>query len=282
MSSQVITRGVSREIDRTLYPNAHDWSVAFWRLTPTGFLMTDPVGVRPTDPREPELTGLQRALVEALGDRTELVTYYLGCRRVLRDELNPDRVAQSAHSIRELLEKSPKYFDVPAVRGARDLKAEANNLSAVWAVAVKKSACQKDGAWEGEIDSTLRKYLLRAANFFEWLREQRPPRVEEARGFLRNTDPSPYPLPDRIEQLRLQEWDIYRVFFVGAAHHHSVELQEYEQWLGRFGPRFMAETLKDWPPSLTITVFISRYPENSIARTRPRRSHNSGNRVPAS
>jgi len=180
------------------------------------------------------LTGRQRALVEALGDRTELITFYLGARRVLEDESNPDRLAQAAHSVRELLEKSPKYFDVPGPKGGSNLKSEAKNLDAAWARALKNSHCLDDGKWSGEIDGSLRKFLGKAKKFFEWLNDERPPRVEEARGFLRRTDRGPYPLPDRIESLRLQEWDEYREFFVAAAHHGGVTAEDLDRWIASF------------------------------------------------
>lgn len=177
------------------------------------------------------LSGRQAALVDALGDRDELVTFYLGARRVLQDEANPDRHAQAAHSIRELLEKVPEYFDVPLGSAGRTMKSEAKNLSKSWSGAIKRSACHTNGEWSGAIDGTLLKFLKKAASFFEWLQDERPPRTEQARAFMRKSDPSPQPMPETIEEIRLSEWNAYRDFFVSVAHHRQDAVDEFERWM---------------------------------------------------
>lgn len=50
---------------------------------------------------------LIRYLTAAFQDRKPFADYYHGALKVLADENNPDRIAQSAHSLRELLEKAP-------------------------------------------------------------------------------------------------------------------------------------------------------------------------------
>jgi hypothetical protein len=40
-------------------------------------------------------------------------TIYVGALMILSDEANPDRLAMAAHGIRELIEKLPKYFNLP-------------------------------------------------------------------------------------------------------------------------------------------------------------------------
>ena len=58
-------------------------------------------------PKRPfALSREQRRLHDALCEQgEELGAMYLGGLQVLQDTANPDRVAQSAHSIRELMEK---------------------------------------------------------------------------------------------------------------------------------------------------------------------------------
>jgi hypothetical protein len=183
---------------------------------------------------ETALSGRQRAVVEALGDRPRLVAWYLGARAVLSQEENPDRLAQSAHSVRELLEKLPNHFDVPVEKGTFILTDQAKALSQEFDKVMAKSETYQGGEWVGEIDSRLRKFLRRAATFFDNLSTNRPPRSEEAKGFLRATDPSPLPLPGTIEELRIREWNAYRDYFVGVAHHRSTDENEYERWLDLF------------------------------------------------
>src|SRR5687768_1740148 len=82
-----------------------------------------------TGPSVPQLTGEQIALIEALNDRdTRLGPIYLGAVRALLDATNPERVPQAAHSIRELLEKLPRWIDAPVSAGP-SLKERTNRLS---------------------------------------------------------------------------------------------------------------------------------------------------------
>ena len=90
--------------------------------------------------------------------------------------MNPDRLAQAAHSIRELLEKAPADVDVPAGKGSTTLKSQTNNLSTAWARAVSNSSCYDGGSWTGEIDGPLRKFLTKTKRFFDWVADERPPR----------------------------------------------------------------------------------------------------------
>jgi hypothetical protein len=62
-----------------------------------------------------DLQSGQRALHAALLKLSaEIARMYIGALVVLADQDNPDRFAQCAHSLRELMEKLPEYFDVPA------------------------------------------------------------------------------------------------------------------------------------------------------------------------
>jgi hypothetical protein len=55
----------------------------------------------------------QLALYEALGERAEeLARMYIGALIVLANPDNPDRLPQAAHSLRELMEKIPKYKQI--------------------------------------------------------------------------------------------------------------------------------------------------------------------------
>ncbi len=59
------------------------------------------------------LNGRQRAVEAALARKSaELVTFYVGALSAVAYEANPDRLAQAAHGMRELMEKFPKYVDV--------------------------------------------------------------------------------------------------------------------------------------------------------------------------
>ena len=64
-----------------------------------------------------QLSAQQRALYEALAEQDKrLAGIYLGSLLVLSQLENPDSLALAAHSLRELMEKLPKYRDLPAAK----------------------------------------------------------------------------------------------------------------------------------------------------------------------
>ena len=64
--------------------------------------------------RSPELSVKQQKLVDTLrmkekGD-LKIADWYLGALHAFANQSNPDRIAQAAHSLRELLAKIPRIF----------------------------------------------------------------------------------------------------------------------------------------------------------------------------
>ena len=69
--------------------------------------------------RGPRLSREQEELRDALAHvGPRLGPIYVGGLRVLEDHSNPDRLAQSAHSMRELMEKMEERFSGPGAMGA--------------------------------------------------------------------------------------------------------------------------------------------------------------------
>ncbi len=64
--------------------------------------------------RLPELSVKQQELVDALREKEKdglkIADWYLGALHALANRSNPDRIAQAAHSLRELLEKIPRIL----------------------------------------------------------------------------------------------------------------------------------------------------------------------------
>jgi hypothetical protein len=208
-------------------------------------------------PRTFELVGPQRALYAALCNRhPKLGSMYLGALMVLRQDGNPERLALASHNFRELMEKLPRYADLPAALPTPPtrpggVKDKVQQLGALWKRAATKSRCHRDGNWSGEIDSALVKFLAGFGEFYSWF-EDEIPTVKKAVGeFLRRLDPARAPLPQTIEVMRIQEWRSCEEFFIAVSHHGKEttdsELNEWVIALERFLlERLIPRTFEDY------------------------------------
>lgn len=187
-------------------------------------------------PDEPVLSGRQRALFQALGKKDpQLASMYLGALWALRSTLNPDRIAQTAHSLRELLEKLPRILDIPIPAKPPSMMDKIRPLEKTWSKAKSESSGLKANPRSDTIDTTLRKFLDEAEAFFSWLASSRPTRKQQAAIVVRGLDPLKKLLPETIESLHVKEWDSYRDHFELVSHHQIVEdLEEFLKWVEGF------------------------------------------------
>ena len=116
------------------------------------------------------LSGQQQALLRALDKRSSrLASIYRGGLAVLGDTSNPDRFAQSAHSLRELMEKLPEFLDVPTGAQKERLKAKARELENLYVRTRENTICfSVSNGWDGGIDRHLRKLLLHLGGCVDW------------------------------------------------------------------------------------------------------------------
>ena len=106
-----------------------------------------------------QMSGQQRGLYDALGEiHQNLADKYLGALTAISSN-NPDRLAQTAHSLRELIEKLPMYIGMP-FRSA-NLGEKVQNLAQQWKKVVKHYESSDRPKWSGDIDSRLRKFLIK-------------------------------------------------------------------------------------------------------------------------
>ena len=128
-------------------------------------------------PEEAVLSGRQRALFQALGKKDQqLALMYLGALSVLKNMLNPERIAQAAHSLRELLEKLPRILDMPIQAKPPSMMDKIRPLEQTWSKAKTESSCLKTNPHSDVIDKPLRKFLDEVDSFFTWLGSDRPTR----------------------------------------------------------------------------------------------------------
>lgn len=192
------------------------------------------------------LSGQQRALVQALDARDgTLSVMYRGGLAVLGDSTNPDRFAQCAHSLRELMEKLPELLDVPTTAQKQSLKAKVREIEDAFLGAQKKTSCfSSTNGWDGSIDGHLRKLLSRIGSFLEWFASHHPRRRDELHGVLVRLDGSGRELPKPLASLNVDAWDKKRDYFQSVAHHRRVaDEQEFGQWLDAL-ERFLLDRLE--------------------------------------
>ncbi len=177
--------------------------------------LSDALGA-PAGPELP-LTGQQHALLVALDQKDpDVGMMYRGALHVLQSS-NPDRFALAAHAIRELMEKLPKYLDVPA-RGAASksgpsLTVKVRELKAQW------TWLSDEEIAVGEISIRLRNLLGDTRAFFAWFEENYRTRRSETAAALRALDGTRRYLPAPIEELKVKHWAICNEFFQAVSHH---------------------------------------------------------------
>ena len=170
--------------------------------------------------RQAEFHGDQRDIFEALlGRDGRLAEMYVGALTALDDRSNPDRLAQSAHSLRELIEKIPEVVGV-GVAPVSELSAEAEKLEATL-TAARESASFCDGNWDGEIDGPLRELVRAVEDLVAWRLTQRKTRREAVRETLRELDPSGRAVPGPLGEVSVKEWMQAHRYFSGVAHHKA-------------------------------------------------------------
>ncbi|MDE0041460.1 MAG: hypothetical protein OXT74_05455, partial [Candidatus Poribacteria bacterium] len=167
------------------------------------------------------LTPQQQRVLEALKDReTEeypLSQWYLGALYTLHNEQNPDRIAQTAHSLRELVEKLPRVVE------GTDAPATSPNFQQKRAEIYKRILKDKENypdGWENkQIDGHLDKTFKQVEEYLESNRQ--PSRRERMQTAVTTIDP----MANRFDrQIREGKRDkLYELWdkLEGIAHHRN-------------------------------------------------------------
>ena len=201
-------------------------------------------------PEDSILSARQKALFVALEKKhADLAKFYLGALITFNQDTNPDHLAQAAHSLRELMEKIPKYLEVP--KKDISLKEKARQLETSWTDCAAKSNCFNEGKWSGDVDGHLARFLCVLQEFFDWFIDVEPTIKKRVGKTLRVLDPSVGFLPSKIETLRINEWNECNYYFQGISHHtKSTEKTEFISWLSVLEKflldRLEPETFKDF------------------------------------
>lgn len=176
-------------------------------------------------PREIALSREQQQLHNALRSYgEELGAMYVGGLRVLRETANPDRVAQSAHSMRELMEKIGELESVNegGSQSAGSMGQKVDHLKQDLVQLKRKTKGYSDaGVWTGPFNGHLYRFMKKLDGFFDWVEANRRSRRAQFQETMARLDPYDRPLPKPLRDRRYREWKQMNDFFQKTSHHRS-------------------------------------------------------------
>jgi hypothetical protein len=144
---------------------------------------------------------------------------YLGAMAVRYQTDNPEYLVQAAHSLRELMEKMPRFLGIAPV-ASEGLTVRVREVVTVWGQV-------EAGGGDGDLRTKLlAKFHERFALFSKWFVERDTPRKEQAGQMLGKMDQRKERLPKAIEKHRIGEWGDYEGYFLGVCHHTAPAIVE--------------------------------------------------------
>lgn len=194
------------------------------------------------------LSDQQQLLYRELQKRDRLLAQiYIGAVWVFSDSENPERVPQSAYSMREMMNKLP-YFEVEEDRSP-DLYHRIKRTQELWVKAVEESHCFQELSWKGEIDESLSAFLSGMIEFFNWYK-CRPTITKDASQFIQEQYSASY-YPESLHKEVLKRWMKAYGFFNGVLHYDKLVMHdEFERVLrdteGLLLEMFLPEPTEDF------------------------------------
>lgn len=172
-------------------------------------------------------TGEQEALVACLARRSEkLARIYSSCLPVLYDKDNPGRFPLTAHSMRELINKSPILSGrQPAPQG----DTMGNRLQPVKQayLAVKAQGFNETSPLDAA-EGAVRGILRALDRFFEWMENNRPQAAKRTAQMLSDLSGPGHVLPVDISDNEVARWMAADEYFKKVAHHGQDHVNENE------------------------------------------------------
>ena len=172
-------------------------------------------------------TAEQEALVACLARRSEkLARIYGGCLRVLYDRDNPCRLPLTAHSMRELIDKSPILTGrQPAPQG----DTVGNRIQPVKQayLAIKAQGFDENSPLDAA-EGVVRQVLGALDRFFEWMEENRPQIEKKTAEMLSDLSGPGQALPVDVSNSEVARWMAAHEYFQKVAHHGQDHVNENE------------------------------------------------------
>ena len=178
------------------------------------------------------LTPQQREVLDALKDKeTEeyrLSQWYYGALYALNNHYNPDRIAQAAHSLRELIEKLPIVIHgTNAQSNTSRFYNMRNNIDNL--ISISKKHCPE--GWKGgQIDKNLAKALIEVEKYIEL--NKQPNRRERIQQAIVTIDPMVKSLDSGArERKRNQLYKLWHSFEEFTHHKSNPNIEEFNKCL---------------------------------------------------
>ena len=216
------------------------------------------------------LTNQQRDVLEALQnkqtDKYPLSDWYLGALYALDNHYNPDRIAQAAQSLRELLEKLPRVIhgsDVPANTSRfYDMRNNIDNL-----ISRSKKRCPE--GWKGgQIDKYLAKALIELEKYIEL--NKQPNRRERIQQTIATIDPMVDRLDSKIQEVKRSQLFNLWERLEGFAHHKinpdAAEFNECVEELEHIVFDLLAPVTAQDQQEIQTILSLSDRSENDVER----------------
>ena len=174
-----------------------------------------------------QLTQRQRGLVRELSQistKFDLGAMFEGACHALRNQANPETLPQSAHSLRELMEKLEGVRGIPITESGiasaeGSLGEKTKHLAKQWTVAEQKSACLRQENPAEQIDAPLRKVLGQIADFFGWVTNNQKLHSGKPLRLVKGLDPLASMLPQAVQEAQADEWRALKSYFQEVSHH---------------------------------------------------------------
>jgi hypothetical protein len=160
-----------------------------------------------------------------------LANMFAGACHAMHNVENLDRLAQSAHSLRELLEKLPLSSGDEVVRQGRRASERQKVILDSYGNAKKRSPSydRTTSTWNGAIDDHVRRVFVvieEAAKERSSADEKR----DRSLTFIRAQDPTGEPMPPDIEKDLVERWMQFDKLFQDVAHHRmTLSPAKYEE-----------------------------------------------------
>ena len=172
---------------------------------------------------EAELNDRQWAFFEGLLEvdpSGAIAAIYYGGHLAERNTENPEGLYHAAHSLRELMEKVPKYLrGTPVQPRPQSLLAGVRRVGESWTALRQMNPWEGEPrTWSGEIDGAMRIFLVKFEEFYKWSIEFLPTRSAEAQ-FVRSATPGRRPLPPTLNKDWIKRWNRVRRYMENGSHH---------------------------------------------------------------
>lgn len=150
-----------------------------------------------------------------------LADMYDGATRMTDDIDFPDGLSLGSHAMRELMEKLPRVFDVPAGQNY-SLRNRIDGLQRAFDRARNRSSCSGPDGWSGEIDRPVADLLQEIESVLADRDRDWVSRGEAARALMEQLEPGPVRRGDHLAEDEVEEWKSCRDYFEALAHHGHV------------------------------------------------------------